>query len=223
MVKLNKQKINVYGQHTYHMRNDSNYNKKLISELTNTLKENQWIKVSSIKYENFINRKISQPQNYGFKPQGTYYSKGGWLFHENCCNLDDEIIMINVDYKNIYRITSETHDKDTNTNSVYKKNMDNFIKTYGSKKDKYLCSRNIDMSFSFSSKKIINHQHQIKIIRERILHAIRIKHKINVYLIKNVNGTKCLKPSNIRIKHIVDLLFIHYLVINGYLMIGLIN
>ena len=83
MVKLNKQKINVYGQHTYYMRNDSNYNKKLISELTNTLKENQWIKVSSIKYENFINRKITQKST--IKPKGTYYSKGGWLFHETCC------------------------------------------------------------------------------------------------------------------------------------------
>jgi len=152
MVKLNKQKINVYGQHTYYMRNDSNYNKKLISKLTNTLKENQWIKVSSIKYENFINRKISHPQSSEFKPQCTYYSKGGWLFHEMCCNLDDEIIMIEVDYKNIYRITTESPDKDTNTNSVYIKNMDNFIKTYGSKKDTYLCSpKYFDMSYSLKN------------------------------------------------------------------------
>ena len=137
----------------YFYLNMPNYNKKLISELTNTLKENQWIKVSSIKYENFINRKITQQSN--LKPEGTYYSKGGWLFHEICCNLDDEIIMIEVDSKNIYRITGESPYKDTNTNSVYTKKIDNFIKTYGPKKDKYWCSTNtkyidmkyIDMSF----------------------------------------------------------------------------
>lgn len=73
----------------------------------------------------------------------------------------------------------------------------------------------------FFKKIIINHQ--IKIIRTRILHAIRITQKINVYLIKTANGLNSLNPSNIHIKHIVDLLFIHYLVINGYLIILLKN
>ena len=145
--KTKTQKINVYGQQTYYMRNDSNYNKKLISQLTNTLKENQWIKVSREKYKQIKPHKITNP-NVDFKPQGSYYSKGGWLFHDMCCNLDDEIIMIEVDYSNIYRITGKTPYTKTNSNSIYKKNIDDFIKTYGHKKDKYWCRKKNNLSFS---------------------------------------------------------------------------
>ena len=145
MVKSKTQKINVYGQQTYYMRNDSNYNKKLISQLTNTLKENQWIKVSREKYKQIKPHKITNPNSH-FKPQGTYYSKGGWLFHDVCCNLDDEIILIEVDYTNIYRITGKTPYTKTNSNSVYKKNMDDFIKTYGTK-NFYWCRTKYKLSF----------------------------------------------------------------------------
>jgi hypothetical protein len=146
MVKTKTQKINVYGQQTYYMRNESNYNKKLISQLTNTLKENQWIKVSSQKYKQIKPHKITNP-NSDFKPQGTYYSKGGWLFHDMCCNLDDEIIMIEVDYSNIYRITGKTPYTQTNSNSVYKKNMNDFINKYG-ENVKYWCSNKKYLSFN---------------------------------------------------------------------------
>ena len=130
------QKINIYGQNTYYMRNNSDSNKKLISDLTNTLKENQWLKVSNEKYKKITPLKITNSKA-DFKPQGSYYSKGGWLFNETCCNLDNEIVMIEVDYSNIYRITGKTPYTKTNSNSVYKQNMNNFIKTYGSKIDKY--------------------------------------------------------------------------------------
>lgn len=138
-IKISKKtkKINVYGQHTYYMRNNSNDNKKLISELTNILHENQWLKVSSEKYKNTIT-KIINPSG-DFKPQGSYYSKGGWLFNEMCCNLDDEIILIEVDYNNIYRIKGKTPYTQTNSNTIYKKNMNDFINKYGSKMNKYSC------------------------------------------------------------------------------------
>jgi hypothetical protein len=130
-------KINVYGQHTYYMRNNSDSNKLLISQLTNVLKENQWIKVSNEKYKKMTPHKITNQGD--FKPQGAYYSKGGWLFHDVCCNLDNQIILIEVDYSNIYKITGKTPYTQTNSNSVYKKNMNEFINKYG-ETVKYWCS-----------------------------------------------------------------------------------
>ena len=149
--------INVYGHHTYYMRNDSNSNKMLISQLTNVLKENQWLKVS---YEKYKPIKQNNPKSY-FKPQGSYYSKGGWLFHEVCCNLDNEIILIEVDYSTIYRITGKTPYTQTNSNSVYKQNMNKFINTYGTKLNKYSCD--IKNDFFFNSKKHNSKKHNNKI------------------------------------------------------------
>jgi hypothetical protein len=122
-------KINIYGKHIYYMRNDSNKNRLLVSQITSALKENQWLKVSNQKYKPFkydINEK-----KIGFKPKGSYYSKGGWLFHEMCCNLDNEIILIEVDYSNIYRITGKTPLTNTNTNNTYTKKINDFINEYG--------------------------------------------------------------------------------------------
>ena len=107
-------KINVYGKQIYYMRNNSDSNKHLITQLTTTLKENQWIKVSNGKYTP-INHNINRLKSY-YKPNGSYYSKGGWLFHEVCCDLDKEIILIDVDYSDIYRITGKTPYTKTNSN-----------------------------------------------------------------------------------------------------------
>jgi hypothetical protein len=99
--------------------------------------------------------KITNPKG-DFKPQGSYYSKGGWLFHETCCNLDDEIILIEVDYSNIYRITGKTPYTQTNSNSVYKKNMNEFINNYG-ETIKYWCvKKQIKNSLKNSLKKSLN-------------------------------------------------------------------
>ena len=141
-------KINVYGKQTYYMRNKSDSNKHLITQLTTTLKENQWIKVSGDKYKP-INHNIDKLKSY-YKPSGTYYSKGGWLFHEVCCDLDKEIILIDVDYSDIYRITGKTPYTQTNSNSVYKQNMNQFIESYGSKMDKYWCRTNNKFSNSIN-------------------------------------------------------------------------
>ena len=125
------------------MRNNSDNNKKLISEITNILKENQWLKVSRENYKP-ITHKIIDPKG-DFKPQGTYYSKGGWLFNEICCDLDDELIFIEVDYSTIYRITGKTPYTQTNSNSIYKKNMNDFINKYGSKMNRYSCEPKINI------------------------------------------------------------------------------
>ena len=160
IIKSKKQKINVYGQHTYYMRNNSDDNKKLISQLTNTLHENQWIKVSNEKYKPIKTNIIDSKSD--FKPQGSYYSKGGWLFHDMCCNLDNEIILIEVDYSNIYRITGKTPYTQTNSNSVYKTKINKFIKDYGSKKNKYWCRKKISLSFNSNNNTKNNSKHDSK-------------------------------------------------------------
>jgi hypothetical protein len=83
----------------------------------------------------------------GFKPIGSYYSKGEWLFHEdNCCNLDNEIILIEVDYSSIYRITGKEPYKSPITNSVYNKTLKSFVKEYGIKYNSGRCTVHIDIS-----------------------------------------------------------------------------
>ena len=159
------QKINVYCNHTYYMRNNSDSNKKLISDLTNTLKENQWLKISNEKYKKITPLKITNSKA-DFKPQGSYYSKGGWLFNETCCNLDNEIVMIEVDYSNIYRITGKTPYTKTNSNSVYKQNMNNFVKMYGSKIDKYWCRNKKKMSIN-NSESCFNYREKNKCISNK--------------------------------------------------------
>ena len=146
-------KINVYAKNMRYMYTnetnpthnngtpiDSNKDKYkvLLSKLAEVLGENQWLKYSKDKYKplqhsdkNKINSK-NYNHYIGHKPIGSYYSKGGWLFHEDmCCNLDWEIIFIEVDYKTIYRITGKTLFNSPITNKVYKNNVEEFITNYG--------------------------------------------------------------------------------------------
>ena len=129
--------INVYAKNMIYMK-DSNKYKLLLTKLTEALNENQWIKYSKNKYKpiKYIdNNKINKKYNYtGFKPVGSYYSKGSWLFHEdNCCNLDWEIILIEVDYKTITLITGKEPYKSPISNQVYKDTLSKFMKKYGVK------------------------------------------------------------------------------------------
>jgi len=139
-------KINVYAKNMRYMytneTNPKNNNgnpidsnkdkyKVLLSKLAEALGENQWLKYSKDKYKPL--QHIDKNKHYiSDKPIGSYYSKGGWLFHEdNCCNLDWEIIFIEVDYKTISRITGKTLFTLPITNKVYKNNVEEFMTKYG--------------------------------------------------------------------------------------------
>jgi hypothetical protein len=140
-------KINVYAKNMRYMESNdtskSTYDinkdkyKLLLSKLTEALGENQWLKYSENKYkpiQHIDKTKINTTKNdyQGFKPQGSYYSKGGWLFHQdNCCQLDKEIIFIEVDYKTIYRITGKEPFKSPIKNSIYKNTLTDFMNKYG--------------------------------------------------------------------------------------------
>jgi len=146
-------KINVYAKNMRYMyNNETNPKNKngnpidinkdkykiLLSKLADALGENQWLKYSKDKYKpiQHIDKNKINSKNYSYfindKPIGSYYSKGGWLFHkDNCCELDQEIIFIEVDYKTIYRITGKEPYTSPLTNKIYKNRLSTFIDNYG--------------------------------------------------------------------------------------------
>jgi len=148
-----KYKINVYAKNMRYIENDwtidnnnskdhyninKDKNKILLSLLAESLGENQWLKVSKNKYKPITHidkNKLNGNENsnyVGSKPQGSYYSKGGWLFHsDNYSNLNNQIIFIEVDYKTIYRITGKDPYKSPIKNSIYKNSILDFMNKYG--------------------------------------------------------------------------------------------
>ena len=154
-------KINVYAKNmryfdsdlSINSNNNDNYNenkdkhKILLSQLVESLGENQWLKVSKNKYKPITHidkRKLhgdGNDNNYvGQKPQGSYYSKGSWLFHrDNWSKLNNEIIFVEVDYKTIYRITGKEPYKSPLKNSIYQNTMLDFMTKYGIKYGKDKC------------------------------------------------------------------------------------
>lgn len=153
----NTYKINVYAKNMGYMITNQNtkqntYNenkdkyKILLSKLTEALGENQWLKYSKAKYrpiQHIDKTKINTKKNKysGFKPMGSYYSKGSWLFHsDNCCELDREIIFIEVDYNTIYRIKGKTPFTSPMKNTVYQNKVSNFMNKYGENFDKDKCT-----------------------------------------------------------------------------------
>ena len=155
-------KINVYAKNMRYMEsNNDNGNssydmnkdkyKILLSKLTESLGENQWLMYSKEKYKpikhiDIHNNNDSKLYDYrGSKPKGSYYSKGSWLFHsDNCCKLDKEIIFIEVDYKTIYRITGKEPFKSPIKNSIYINTLSNFMNKYGEKFGKDKCKPYVD-------------------------------------------------------------------------------
>ena len=164
--------INLYAKNMRFMV-DNVIIKSLLSELSNSLNETQWLKVSKDKYKpinhieelrNKLRNKLKDElkdekqdekqdekkdekqdetkyekkindiinKNHSSKPYGSYYSKGGWLFHEDaCCSIDDEIILVEVNYDTIYRITGKNPDSSPIKNTVYKKSLKTFVDKYG--------------------------------------------------------------------------------------------
>jgi hypothetical protein len=116
------------NQYAKNFRYTDEKNKKYLSQLTSTLKENQWLKVSKDKFSgesiNNIYKDTERGSYYDLKPAGSWFSKGSWLFHEDmCCKMNDEVIMVEVDYSRILRI----HGKGTD----FKRSFDDFTTKYG--------------------------------------------------------------------------------------------
>lgn len=169
-------KINVYAKNMRYMNSNSNHsynnknynvnkdiNKILLSQLAESLTENQWLKVSKDKFKpiTHIDKNKVKMNNYksiGFKPQGSYYSKGGWLFHSDmCCSLDDNIIFIEVDYKSIYRITGKEPYKSPIKNSIFQNSIIDFINKYGVNYGKDKCT-SFDDCFEYDTEDECNRE-----------------------------------------------------------------
>ena len=114
---------NIYTNHFHHM--GSSAEKSKLVELTNLLKDNQWLKVAYTDPDEFnlTRHNTSCANSKSFradKPPGTWYSKGEWIFHDmnetlfdpdstdNNDKIERYISLVEVDYSKIYRITNST-------------------------------------------------------------------------------------------------------------------
>jgi hypothetical protein len=126
-----KLKLNIYARNMVYINNQKN--RKYLSKLTDFLAEDEWLKISKDKYRGFsfeLDKKTAS-RMIGYKPPYvSWFSKGSWLFHENCCNIDQELIYIKVDYKNIYKITNSSPNSNLVTDQQYKKQLTKFNKKY---------------------------------------------------------------------------------------------
>ena len=133
-------KLNIYAQNMHYIEPE---NKKYLSELTDFLNDNEWLKISktpfNIEYFDKFNRlKNINVKNYnkylGLKPDGVWFSKGGWLFHEDmCCNIDNYIIIAQIDYSNTYNITGSNRFNNPMNNKKYISSIRKFDKIYNGK------------------------------------------------------------------------------------------
>lgn len=191
--RTKKNTINVYAKNMRFMSDNISL-KKLLSNLSSSLNENQWLKVSKEKYKpmNYVKENENKNKNayeYGFKPNGSFYSKGGWLFHEStCCKLDDEIILVEIDYSRIYRITGKEPYTSPIKDKVYKKNIKTFMDKYGKLFGKDKCSGDNEPSLCNYS----NNEVQCKNNGKPYCYWESNKCNTNTKLLKQINS-KCKK------------------------------
>ena len=133
-------KLNIYAKNMLYIEQE---NKKYLSKLTDFINDNEWLKISKTPFnteyfEVFNKIKNIKEKNYnkhlGLKPGGVWFSKGGWLFHEDmCCNIDNYIIIAQIDYSNIYRITGSNRFNNPMNNKKYISSIRKFDKIYNGK------------------------------------------------------------------------------------------
>jgi len=152
--KKKTKKCNVYTREFKYYNN----NLDLLTQISSTLKPNQWIilmdkpfKLSSIKKTKLNkNNKEYDPQ----KPYGSWFSKGDGLFHDfNILKPNQYITIVEVDYEQLYCIKNK--DPEYNgLNSHYKSKMTSFLKKYR-RKTKHKSTKHKDFpqydDFTFES------------------------------------------------------------------------
>lgn len=127
-------KLNVYAKNLLQI--EYYKNRKYLSKLTNFLADNEWLKLSDEKYYDFsidkiFDNKTMEKKMISFKPRRvSWFSKGSWLFQDMFNIIDDEIIYITVDYKNIFKINNKSPYSDLMSNEQYKSQLSKFNKKY---------------------------------------------------------------------------------------------
>jgi hypothetical protein len=128
-------KINVYAKNFRDTIDEKDMRE--LTKLTDFLAENEWLKVSKEKYydfsidKNFFHKKSVVNGMMSHKPgYVSWFSKGSWIFRGGVDIIDEELIYITVDYKNIFRINNKSPYSDLMTNDQYKSKLVNFNKKY---------------------------------------------------------------------------------------------
>ena len=107
-------KYNIYASNFMFYSSDNEKiikkKKKLLTKLSNSLLDNQWIRIkgsnSNSNCNIDTNKLIKKNLHIDYKPNGIYFSKGEWLFHIIGCTWNDYISLVEVDYSKIYKITN---------------------------------------------------------------------------------------------------------------------
>lgn len=132
-------KLNIFSTNFHYYEDNDNNIKLLLHKLSNSLKDNQWLKVS---HDNSNNFNYTRSLNCGndnvnnnsyYKPNGSWYSKGEWLFHDINGGLEylsnSYISLVEVDYSKIYKITNNKPNNYKLLPSYYKA-LNKFIARY---------------------------------------------------------------------------------------------
>jgi hypothetical protein len=109
--------------------------KKLLTKLSNSLLDNQWIRTTT-NFEEDLNYKYNTQNKITWKPNGIYFSKGEWIFHILCCNPNDNIILVKINYDNIHTITNKKPNN-YKIDKYYLKKLYLFRKKYSVNKKNY--------------------------------------------------------------------------------------
>lgn len=148
-------KLNIYARNLKHT--DVPQYLDILSRLTSQLPRDVWIKVGDKAmhpgYISKLLRSIQKQKKYShsMKPDGMWFSRGEWLFHTNCCNLDRHIMLITVNPNaKIYKITDlPTNSKSNNPPPTigqnYMKSIAKFKKQYQALSGKHYCATDIDI------------------------------------------------------------------------------
>ena len=147
--------MNIYAENMHYIQPE---NKKHLSILTDFILEDEWINVGKTpfnkqyfaKFAELNKIKVNDYHKYmNLKPYGVWFSKGGWIFHEDmCCNMDNYITIAKVDYSNIYRITGKDRFNNPMDNSKYKSSIRKFDKEYNGSIIMKGCNPNYNISIS---------------------------------------------------------------------------
>lgn len=150
-------KLNIYVRNLKHT--DVPQYLDILSRLTSQLPRDIWIKVGNkVMHPKYISKVLKhsmQKQNTHYmKPEGIWFSRGEWLFHTNCCNLDNHIMLITVNPQaKLYKITDlPQHSKSNNPPPTigqnYMKSITKFKKQYQALSGKHFCATDIDIVMS---------------------------------------------------------------------------
>lgn len=124
---LSSVKPNIYARN-FRFADNENIAYDGITRITQALKPSQWLRVTSTRKEDGYKYK----QGISLKPEGLWYSKGEWLFHEmhGEHGIDNNyLILVEINPESVYEIRNRS-DAANKLNNMYDAKYEQFIKDY---------------------------------------------------------------------------------------------